>query len=206
LPAPQASKQGIRARDANLAAGKDEWQAMMKPKLHRRTSRDRKKNVTPLSKLRTSQVVRTVVDHPRRLDELVGLLQDKERSIRGRAAATLARLSESHPARLVRHLERLRGAIGDDSAYVRWHLLYTLGQVISRFPRRSASFLAEVRTHLGDEDRLVRSFAIRALESVAARKPQLINALYSSKPEEMPLSVAKLLHDWPAAGKGARKH
>jgi hypothetical protein len=174
---------------------------MMKPKLHRRTSGSRKKNVTPLSNLRTSEVVRTVVANPRRLDELVNLLQNKERLIRGRAATTLARLSESHPARLVRHLEHLRGAIGDDSAYVRWHLLYALGQVISRFPKRSSPYLGEVRAHLTDEDRLVRSFACGALEKVAARKPQLINALYSANPDEIPPSVARLLQSSARPGK-----
>jgi HEAT repeat protein len=177
---------------------------MMKPTLHRRTSRSRKKNVTPLSNLRTSEVVRTVVANPRRLDELVNLLQNRERLIRGRAATTLARLSESHPARLVRHLEHLRGAIGDDSAYVRWHLLYTLGQVISRFPKRSSPYLGEICAHLTDEDRLVRSFACRALEKVAARKPQLISALYSAKPDDIPPSVARLLQHSVRPGKEAK--
>jgi HEAT repeat protein len=177
---------------------------MMKPKLHRRTSRSRKKNITPLSNLRTSEVVRTVVADPRRLDELVNLLQDKERLIRGRAATTLSRLSDSHPARLVRHLEQLRGAIGDDSAYVRWHLLYTMGQVISRFPKRSSPYLGEIRAQLTDEDRLVRSFACRALEKVATRKPQLIKALYSANPDEIPPSVARLLQRSAHPGKGAK--
>jgi len=166
---------------------------MMKPKLHPRTARSSKKNAVPLSKLRASEVVRTVVDHPRRLDELVNLLQDKERAVRGRAAATLARLSESHPARLVRHLERLRGTLGDESAYVRWHLLYTLGLVISRFPRRASFSLADVSARLSDEDRMVRSFACRALESVAIRKPQLVKSLFSANKEGIPPSLARLL-------------
>lgn len=165
----------------------------MKPRVHRCTSRSRKKNVIPLSNLRASEVVRTVVDHPRRLQELVNLLQDKERAIRGRAAATLARLSESHPARLVRYLERLREALGDDSAYVRWHLLYTFGQVISQYPKRASFSLTDVRARLGDEDKLVRSFACRALESVAARNPQVIQSLFSANKEEIPPSVARLL-------------
>lgn len=166
---------------------------MMKPKVHPRTPRSRKKNVIPLSNLRTSEVVRTVVDHPRRLEELVNLLQDKERAVRGRAATTLARLSESHPGRLVRHLERLREALGDDSAYVRWHMLYTLSQVISRFPRRASISLADVSARLADEDKLVRSFACRALEYVAARKPQIVQALFSGSKEKMPPSLARVL-------------
>jgi hypothetical protein len=172
---------------------------MMKAKVHRYTSRGRRKNVIPLSNLRASEVVRTVVDHPRRLEELLNLLQDKERAVRGRAAVTLARLSESHPARLVRYLERLQAALGDDSAYVRWHLLYTLGQVISRCPKRASFSLTDVRARLGDEDKLVRSFACRALESVAARNPQMIQALFSANKEEIPPSVARLLQ-----GSGSR--
>jgi HEAT repeat protein len=177
----------------------------MKPRLHRSTSQSAKKNRVPLSKLRTSEVVRTVVDHPRRLGELVNLLQDKERAIRGRAATTLARLSESHPGRLLSHLERMRGGLGDDSAYVRWHLLYTLGQVISRFPGRTAFSLADVSARLADEDRLVRRFACRALEWVAARKPQLVQALFSANQDSMPPSLARIIQGGSVPAKGARK-
>jgi HEAT repeat protein len=166
---------------------------MTKLDLYRRTSRSRKKNPVPLSKLRAAEAVRTVVDHPRRLDELINLLRDKERSIRGRAAATLTRLAESHAARLIRHIEALREGLGDDSAYVRWHLIYTLGQVIARYPRRASFSLADVKTHLGDEDKVVRSFACRALESVAARQPQLVQALFPSNKEEMPDSLKRVL-------------
>ena len=166
---------------------------MTKTTCQRNLSEGRKKNLVPLSKLRTSEVVRTVVDHPRRLDELFTLLQDKDRGIRGRAATTLARLSESHPTRLVRHLERLRGALSDDSAFVRWHLLYAMGKVISRFPGRSAGSLAEVGNRLADEDRIVRTFACRALERVATRNPLIINKLFESKPGDMPPSLARLL-------------
>jgi hypothetical protein len=172
---------------------------MIRPKVHARHSGSRKKNVIPLSSLRASEVVRTVVDHPRRLEELVSLLQEKERSLRGRAAATLARLSESHPARLIKHLEQLREALGDDSAYVRWHLLYTLGQVISQFPRRASFTLADVSARLTDENNLVRSFACRALEGVAARAPELVQTLFSTNKEAIPPSLARVLQ-----GAGAR--
>ena len=185
--------------------GEGGWQGMMKPRLQHRASRSRKKSLTPLSNLRTSEVVRTVVAHPRRLDELVNLLQDGDRRIRGRAATTLARLSESHPARLVRHLEHLRGAIADDSAYVRWHLLYALGHVIARFPKRSSMYLGDVRGRLADEDRLVRSFACRALEKVASDKPRLINTLYSATPDDIPPSVARLLGGCANPGKKSQR-
>ena len=168
---------------------------MMKTKLQPRTSRNRKKSAVPLSKLRTSEVVRTVVDHPRRLEELVTLLQDKDRAVRGRAAATLARLSESHPSRLVRHLERLSASLEDDSAYVRWHLAYTLGRVSAGFPGRASSVLADLSSRLKDEDKVVRRFACRALESVATRKPELIKDLFTDRKAEMPQSLARMLVD-----------
>jgi hypothetical protein len=70
---------------------------MTEPRIHPRVIRNRKKNPVPLSKLRTSDAVKTVVDHPRRLEELLRMLEDKDRGVRGRAAATIAKLSESHP-------------------------------------------------------------------------------------------------------------
>ena len=65
------------------------------------------------------------------------MLDDSDRALRGRAAATLARLSEKHAGRLVRSVERLRDTLSDDSAYVRWHLVYTLGRVGARYPSAS---------------------------------------------------------------------
>jgi hypothetical protein len=175
---------------------------MTKTRFHRSLPGSPKKNIVPLSKLRTSEVMRTVVDHPRRLDELIALLQDKERKIRGRAAVTLARLSESHPARLVRHLERLRGALSDDSAFVRWHLLYALGRVLAKFPGKAAGLLADVGNRLADEDRIVRVFACRALEWVASRNPMIIIKLFEAKPGEMPPSLARKLQGTPPKVKG----
>ncbi len=175
---------------------------MTKPKLHHRTTRSRKKNRVPLSKLRTAEVVRTVVDHPHRLDELVNLLGDKERSLRGRAATTLTRLSESHPGRLVRHIEALKEGLKDDSAYVRWHLLYALGRITSRFPRRASSALSDLKVRLGDEDRVVRNFACRAMEMVAAGHPQLVHSLFSAGKEEPPPSIRRILQkSAPQTGK-----
>jgi len=168
---------------------------MTKPEFHRRTARSRKKNVIPLSKLRASEVVRTVVDHPRRLEELVDLLRDNERLIRGRAAATFTRLSETHPGRLVRHMEALRESLGDDSAYVRWHLLYALGRVIARFPRHPCGSLADIKVHLADEDKVVRGFACRALEMVAAGTPAAVRALFTAEREEIPPSLARIFKE-----------
>lgn len=166
---------------------------MTEPRTHRRVVRNRKKNAVPLSKLRTSDAFKTVVDHPRRLEELLRMLEDKDRSIRGRAATTLARLSESHPARLLRAVLRLREALADDSAYVRWYLLYTLGKLASHSPLRAKAFLADFIARLDDENRVVRSVACKAISQVALRKPVVVEEVFSNQKREIPSSVARVL-------------
>ena len=167
---------------------------MRESRTHRRITGNRKKSV-PLSKLRTSQVVKTVVDHPRRIEELVDMLEDRDRVIRGRAAATLARLSESHPGRLTRILERVKDALSDDSAYVRWHLAYTLGRIGGRFPARSQGFLKELGSRLEDENRVVRIVATRALGLVATRRPRLVKDFFRAGKGEIPTQIARILRN-----------
>jgi len=166
---------------------------MREPKTHRHIVRNRKKNAVPLSKLRTSDAVKTVVDHPRRLQELVRMLEDKDRGVRGRAAATLARLSESHPSRLLRLITRLKEMAGDDSAYVRWNLTYALGRLGSEFPTRSNGFLNELLGRLEDENRVVRVLACKALAQVAARNPSMVKELFESLKKEIPPPVWRIL-------------
>jgi len=165
---------------------------MITPRSHR-IARSRKKRTEPLSNLRTSEVVRTVVAHPRRLSELLNLLEDKERTVRGRAAATLARLSESHPGRLVRVLNRLKEGLSDDSAYVRWSLSYALGRVGSIFPNQAGRFLDDLCSLLEDENRIVKVLACRALERIAARKPQLVCDYFDNNKKEMPGTIARCI-------------
>jgi len=169
----------------------------------RPVARGRKKRSVPLSKLRTSEAVRTVVDHPRRLDELVGLLEDRDVILRERAAAAVARLAESCPERLLRIVERMKAALSDDSAYVRWHVAYALGRLGIRFPVRSAEFLAELAGVLEDGNRVVRALALRALTDLAARKPRVFQEAFSSSgATSFPPSLARLLRE---AGAKSRK-
>src|SRR3990172_12583877 len=86
-----------------------------------RVSRNRRKTGASLASLRSAEVVRAIVAHPRRLDELISLIESSERIIRDRAAANLARLAQSHPGRLLRVIERLKQDLTADSAYVRWN-------------------------------------------------------------------------------------
>lgn len=168
---------------------------MMDQRTHRRVVRNRKKRAIPLSTLRTSDAVRTVVAHPRRLEELLKMLEDKERSVRGRAAATLAKLSESHPARLIRVIIRLKTSLEDESAYVRWHLLYTLGKLGTRFPAQSCEFLGDLVKRLDDQNRIVRILAGKALVQVAARKPLIVEECFRNLKKEMPPAIARLIRN-----------
>ncbi len=166
---------------------------MTEPRTHRRVVRNRKKSTVPLSKLRTSDAVRTVVDHPRRLEELIRMLEDKDRGVRGRASAALAKLSESHPARLIRAIARLKGSLTDDSAYVRWYLVYTLGRLGSKSPAQLPDFLNDLVARLDDDNRVVRIFACKALGQVAARKPLIVERYFQSLKKEIPPAVARFL-------------
>ncbi|MBN1570952.1 MAG: HEAT repeat domain-containing protein [Acidobacteria bacterium] len=168
---------------------------MTEPRAHRRIVRNRKKNCIPLSKLRTSDAVRTVVDHPRRLQELLRMLEEKDRSVRGRAAVALAQLSESHPARLIRVAARLKEALADDSAYVRWHLLYALGRLGSRYPIQSRSFLSDLVLRLDDENRVCRVLAGKALGQIGSRRSGIVEECFKNLKKEIPLSVSRMLHN-----------
>jgi hypothetical protein len=164
--------------------------SMTEPRAHHRVSRNRKKNNIPLSKLRTSDVVKTVLNNPRRLDELLNMLEDKDRCIRGRAAMTLARISESHPNRLPRIMPRLKESLTDDSAYVRWHIVYVLGRLGFRTP---SDVLGDLIARLDDGNRIVRIMAIKALALFAVNQPLFIEESFRNLKKEIPQAVSRFL-------------
>lgn len=167
---------------------------MMESCTSRRVSRRRKKSTVPLTHLRTSDVVRTVVDHPRRLGELLSMLEGGERSIRGRAATTIAHLSESHASRLLRILDRLAEGLVDESAYVRWNLAYALGEIGMHYPGKTISCcLTQLTNSLEDEHRIVRLFAFHALQILALRKSQMIRQYFSDLKQEVPSQLEEIL-------------
>ncbi len=165
---------------------------------YRPTNPRHKRRAVPLSALRTSDAVKTVVNHPRRLDELVQMLEDKERVVRGRAAATIAQLSQSHPARLQRIVLRLRQGLADDSAYVRWHLIYALGKLAARFPTQLTEVMNDLAAGLDDSNRVVRMFACRALGSLAAQKPLMVERFFQGLKREIPATVARIIRNGKA--------
>ena len=165
----------------------------MKASSSRRVSHNRKKNRTPLASLRSAEVVRAIVAHPRRLDELVSLIENPDRVIRDRAAANLARLAQSHPGRLVRVIERLKHDLADDSAYVRWNLASALGTVGERFPGRAGDFLPELCERIEDENRIVRLLASQALIRIARLDPSAVAGQFGEGKRAAPHALQLLL-------------
>ncbi len=133
------------------------------------------------------------MDHPRRLAELIGMLEDRNRAVRGRAAATLARLSETHAGRLVRTIDRLKEGLSDDSAYVRWSLVYALGLIASSYTNQVSPVFLDLAVRLDDDNRIVRLMAVRAIEKMAARRPQLIKDLFAANKRDIPKSLVRSL-------------
>ncbi len=165
----------------------------MKARSSRRVSGGRKGTRVPLANLRAAEVVRTIMAHPRRLEELVSMIEDGDRRIRDRAAATLARLAESHPERLLRVLERLQNDLADESAYVRWNLVFSLGAVGARYPRCVPELLAELARRLSDDNRVVRVMACRALVRIARRAPQPVAQHFETSKLPAPRSLQSVL-------------
>jgi hypothetical protein len=166
---------------------------MTEPKTYKRVVSNRKKGTGPLSKLCPRDIVKTIVNNPRRLKELLPMLEDKDRIVRARAAAALAKLSESHPARLLRTIAQIKESLNDDSAYVRWHLAYTLGKLGSQFPALFPDFLNDLVARLEDTNRIVRIIACNALGQVAARKPAIVEDFFRDLKKEIPPAVARFL-------------
>lgn len=166
---------------------------MKDPNTRRRVIRKQKKGGVPLSKLRMSDAVKIISDSPGRLEELLSLLNDRNRRIRDHAAATLARLALVHPSRLIRSMPRLREALADESAYVRWHLVYTLGLIGAEYPSRVQDFLSDILMCLQDQNRIVSILAGKALAQIAVRNPDIIEALFKGVELDMPPIVAGAL-------------
>ena len=121
------------------------------------------------------------------------MLEDKDLSVRGRAAVALAQLSDFRPGRLMRVAARLKESLADDSAYVRWHLLYTLGKLGAKFPGQVRPFLPDIVSRLDDDHRICRILAAKALCQVAARKPAIIEECFLNLKRDIPSSLARVL-------------
>lgn len=166
---------------------------MKKLEIHRRAENHRRKRIIPLSRMQTHDAVKTVLRYPRRLEELLDMLGDKDLSIRGRAAATLARLAESHPESLLKALPRLREYMDDESDYVRWHLVYAFGEIGACGSPPAREYLADVFVSMEDNSRIVRMIAGKTAARLAAKHPDAVAAFFRDVQRPIPPELAKFL-------------
>ena len=143
--------------------------------------------------MQTTDVVKTVIRHPRRLEELLDMLGDRDIPIRVRAAATLARLAESHPENLLAAMPRLREHMDDDSDYVRWHLVYAFGEIGARVSESAREYWAVVFAGMDDVSRIVRMIAGKAAARLTATHPDAVAAFYRDTQRPIPKELEKLL-------------
>ena len=146
--------------------------------------------------MQTPDAVKTVLRHPRRLEELLDMLGDNDLSIRGRAAATLARLAESRPESLLKAIPRLREYVNDDFDYVRWHLIYAFGEIgarVSAPAQESRKYWADIFAGMDDDSHIVRMIAEKAVERLAARHPDAVAAFFGDIKQSVPDELAKLI-------------
>jgi hypothetical protein len=162
--------------------------SMTRPRIQRQTVRNRRQTAHSKVKVRTFDV-----EHRRQPERLLHMLENRHLYVRQTAVVALARMSEQHPARLVRRLERLTEALNDDSAYVRWHIVYVLSRMIEFSSSRSSGLLKDLVSRLDDENRIVRVFACRTLRQIAGWEPQLIEELFKDLKREIPSSVVRAL-------------
>ena len=136
--------------------------------------------------MQTTDVVKTVIRHPRRLEELLDMLGDIDIPIRGRAAATLARLAESHPESLLGAMSRLREHMNDDCDYVRWHLVYAFGEISARVSESEHEYWAVIFAGMDDSSRIVRMIAGKAAARLAGKHPEAVAAFYRDTQRHIP--------------------
>ena len=183
------------ARPLKIASCVPLLTTMKKLEIHRRSENHCRKRITPLSRIQTQDVVKTVLKNLRRLEELLDMLGDKDISVRGRAVATLAQLAESRPESLLKTLPRLREYMDDDSDYVRWHLVYVLGEISARLSEPTQECLADIFTRMDDDSRIVRMFAGKAALRLAAKHPDAVAAFFKDIQRPVPPKLAKFLNE-----------
>ena len=123
------------------------------------------------------------------------MLGDKDLSIRGRAAATLARLAESRPESLLSATPRLREYVDDDSDYVRWHLVYAFGEMGARVSAPSREYWTAVFAGMEDSSRIVRMIAGKAAARLTAKHPDAVAAFFRDIQRPVPPELAKFLSE-----------
>jgi hypothetical protein len=162
------------------------WHTMKEKNAHSRIARKRPPVNVPLYALKTSDAVKIISGSPRRLEEFWDLFEDRDRTIRQRAAAALAELVCLKPAALARFEQRIRDLLMDESAYVRWHAVYAVGCLIGGDRARMKRWIPDLTPPLEDQNSIVRSMAANVLARVAARDSQIIVEAFQEIGQEVP--------------------
>lgn len=166
---------------------------MKEKNAHVRIARKRRQINVPLKALTTADAVKIISDFPRRLEELWDLFEDRDRTIRQRAAAALAQLVCLQPAALKRSEYRIKELLLDESAYVRWHVVYTVGNLIGGNRVRMKRWIPDLVLPLEDPNGIVRAAAVKVLARLAAQDSQIIDETFQAMGQEIPPVVAEAL-------------
>ncbi|HEY6943566.1 MAG TPA: hypothetical protein VI431_00395 [Candidatus Acidoferrum sp.] len=122
---------------------------------------------------RCNDVVKLVLDAPRRFAELLPCLWSDDPIVRMRAADAAEKVSVVKPELLKPYKAELLGLLTEaEQIELRWHL----AQMIARLPltqgerRRAADVL---QLYLEDRSSIVRTFALQALADISRNDPEL---------------------------------
>lgn len=176
---------------------------MTKTGRRERVARRWRPSTGPLANLRAAEAIRTVVECPHRLAELIGILVDGDLRLRSWAAAAIASLAVSHPERLLRHLALLSAAASDPLAHVRWNLAFALGKICARFPGQSKPIIPVLLAQLKDSHPVVSAMARYNLAEICRVGPHMVSRLVAAGEHLVPDWLSEILH---RAGHGAAKH
>jgi hypothetical protein len=112
---------------------------------------------------RVDQVVRLVLNAPRRFPELIKCLSDENPVVRMRAADAAEKVSARKPRLLDRHKGELLGLLSEaDEIELRWHLAAMVARLRLTPPEHRRAVTAFYR-YLNDRSSIVKTFALQGL-------------------------------------------
>jgi HEAT repeat protein len=154
---------------------------------------------------RVDQVVRLVLNAPRRFPELIKYLSDENPVVRMRAADAAEKVSARKPRLLDRHKGELLGLLSEaDEIELRWHLAAMVARLRLTPPERRRAVTAFYR-YLNDRSSIVKTFALQGLADLARDDAalrggvrQLLEDAVRSGTPAMRARARKLLKKFPA--------
>jgi hypothetical protein len=116
---------------------------------------------------RSDEVARFVIDHPRRVAELIECLWDPDPCVCMRAADAIEKGSRDNTALLEAHKAELLGLLAEaEQQEVRWHLALIVPRLLlTTSERRRVAKLLQM--YLADPSSIVKTFAMQGLADLA---------------------------------------